>query len=127
MKVISFKIATNNKTGDIFNKPRGGSMSHRASWSKPWSSCQLQMWELAASFYCQLAAWFPDMFCNFYVMKNYKIAENSTPTKARENISTESLEFQKNLDVCWTKFKDNQTFLNKIGPKSLLINKLVTG
>jgi hypothetical protein len=38
----------------------------------------------AASFCCHVAAWFPDMFCNFYLLKNHKIAKNSTTTKARE-------------------------------------------
>jgi hypothetical protein len=38
----------------------------------------------AASFCRQVAAWFPHMFCNFYLMKNHKIANNSTTTKARE-------------------------------------------
>jgi hypothetical protein len=35
------------------------------------------------------------MFCNFYFVKNHKIGNNSTTTKAREKISTdlESLEF----------------------------------
>jgi hypothetical protein len=50
----------------------------------------------AASFCCQVAAaWFPDMFCNFYLLKNHKIAKNSTTTRAREKMSTdlESLEF----------------------------------
>jgi hypothetical protein len=32
---------------------------------------------------------FPDMFCNFYLVKSYKIAKNSTTTKAREKISTD--------------------------------------
>jgi len=52
-------------------------------------------WESPASFCHQVAAWFPDMFCNFYVVKNHKTATNSTTTKAREKISTalESLEF----------------------------------
>jgi hypothetical protein len=40
--------------------------------------------ESAASFCCQVAAWFPDMFCNFYFVKNHKIAKNSTTTKAKE-------------------------------------------
>jgi len=42
-----------------------------------------------------VAAWFPDMFCNFYLVKYCKIDKNSTNTKAREKISTylESLEF----------------------------------
>jgi hypothetical protein len=31
-----------------------------------------------------VAAWVLDMFCNFYLMKNHKIANNSTTIKARE-------------------------------------------
>jgi hypothetical protein len=31
-----------------------------------------------------VAAMFLDMFCNFYSVKNHKIAKNSTTTKARE-------------------------------------------
>jgi hypothetical protein len=53
------------------------------------------MGKSAASFCCQVAAWFPDLFCSFYFEKNHKIAKNSTTTKAIEKISTdlESLEF----------------------------------
>jgi hypothetical protein len=42
-----------------------------------------------------VAAWVSDMFCNFNLVKNPKIADNSTTTKAREKMSTdlESLEF----------------------------------
>jgi hypothetical protein len=29
------------------------------------------------------------MFCNFYSVKNHKIANNSTTAKARENLSTD--------------------------------------
>ncbi len=49
----------------------------------------------AASFYHKLAVLVPDMFCNFYFVKNHKIANNSATTGAREKISTylESLEF----------------------------------
>jgi hypothetical protein len=36
-----------------------------------------------------VAAWFPDMLCNFYLVKNHKIAQNSTTTQAREKISTD--------------------------------------
>jgi len=36
----------------------------------------------AASFGRQVAAWVPDMFCNFYLTKNHKIANNSTNTDA---------------------------------------------
>jgi hypothetical protein len=38
----------------------------------------------AVSFCRQVAAWFPDLFCNFYLVKNHQIAKNSTTTKARE-------------------------------------------
>jgi len=42
-----------------------------------------------------MAAWVPDMSCNFYLVKNHKISNNPTITKAREKISIdlESLEF----------------------------------
>jgi hypothetical protein len=40
----------------------------------------------AASFCRQVVAWFPDMFYNFYFIKDHKIAKNSTATKAREKI-----------------------------------------
>jgi hypothetical protein len=37
----------------------------------------------------------PDMFCNFYLVKNKKIAYNSATTEAKEKIRTdlESVEF----------------------------------
>jgi hypothetical protein len=39
----------------------------------------------AASFCHQVAAWFPDMFSNFYLVKNHKIAKkNTTTAKPRE-------------------------------------------
>jgi hypothetical protein len=64
----------------------------------------------AAKFCRHVAGWVSDMFCNFHLAKNHKIADNSTATKAREKISTdlESLEF---CDVFLTKFKNNQFFL----------------
>jgi hypothetical protein len=42
-----------------------------------------------------VAAWVPDVFYNFYLVKNYKKEKNSTTAKASEKISTdlESLEF----------------------------------
>ncbi len=48
-----------------------------------------------ASFYCQVSSWASDMFCNFYLVKSHKIANNSATIEAREKISTylESLEF----------------------------------
>jgi hypothetical protein len=67
----------------------------------------------AASFWPQVAAWVLDMLCNFYLMKNHKIAKNSTTTKGIGKISTdlESLEF---FNVCLTKFKNNQILLIKL-------------
>jgi hypothetical protein len=64
--------------------------------------------KFTASFCRQVAAWLPDVFCNFYLMKNHKIVKNSTTTKAKEKISTvsESLEF-KFFDVCLTRYKNN--------------------
>jgi hypothetical protein len=43
----------------------------------------------AASFCHQVAAMFLDMFCNFYLVKNHKIAKNCPTIKAREKISTD--------------------------------------
>jgi hypothetical protein len=37
----------------------------------------------AASFFDQVAAWVPGMFSNFYFVKNHKIANKSTTTKAK--------------------------------------------
>jgi hypothetical protein len=48
-----------------------------------------------AIFCRQLAAWVAAMFCAFYLVKNNKIANNSTTTIAREKMNTDlkSLEF----------------------------------
>jgi len=53
----------------------------------------------AARFCHQVAAWVPDMLCNFYLAKNHKITNNSTTIKAIEKINTdlEFLEFKKIL------------------------------
>jgi hypothetical protein len=37
----------------------------------------------AAIFCCQMATWLPHMFRNFYLVKNYKTANNSTTTEQR--------------------------------------------
>ena len=49
----------------------------------------------AVIFCCLVAAWAPDMFCDFYLVKSHKIANNSATTAAREKISKdlESVEF----------------------------------
>jgi hypothetical protein len=49
--------------------------------------------ESVASFCCQVAAFFPDMFCGFYFLKNHKIAKNSTTTKAREKIKQNDTQY----------------------------------
>jgi hypothetical protein len=38
----------------------------------------------AASFCHYVAPWVSDMFCNFYLVKNHKIANNPASTEARE-------------------------------------------
>jgi hypothetical protein len=44
-----------------------------------------------------VAAWVPDMFCNFYLVKNHKIDNNLTTTEGREKIraESESLQYKK--------------------------------
>jgi len=80
----------------------------------------------AAKLWRQLAAWVPDMFWNFYLLKIHNIADNSATTKAREKLSTEleSLEFKKILDVCLIKIENYKTLLNRMscigGCKSLI-------
>jgi hypothetical protein len=48
-----------------------------------------------------VAAWVADMFYYFYLVKNHKIANNSTNTEAREKIRTDLafLEFYNSL-IC---------------------------
>jgi hypothetical protein len=55
-----------------------------------------------------VAALFPDIFCNFYVVKNRKIAKKSTTTKAREKISTDLKSLLRFFDVCLTKLKKSK-------------------
>jgi len=43
-----------------------------------------------ARFCHQVAAWIPDMFCNFYLMKHHEIANNSATAEAEEKISARS-------------------------------------
>ncbi len=89
----------------------------------------VNQYKTAASFCHQRATLVPDMFGNFYFVKNHTIGNNSTTTKAREKISTdlESLEIQKFFDVCLTKFENNLLLLNKIGQRFILTTKLFIG
>jgi hypothetical protein len=61
----------------------------------------------------QVAAWFPDMFCNFYFVKKDKITKNSTATKASEK-NKHRFGILRIFDECLTKVKNNQILLNKI-------------
>jgi hypothetical protein len=73
-----------------------------------------------------VAAWFPDMFWNCYLVKNHKIAKNSTTTKAREKLITdlESLEFKIFFDPRLTRLKKKLNLLNKFIHRFLLTTKL---
>ncbi len=55
----------------------------------------------------QVAAWVPDKFWNFYLLKSHKIANNSATTEARENISTdlEQKNFRNFLICVWLNLK----------------------
>jgi hypothetical protein len=80
----------------------------------------------AASFCRQVATWVPDMFCNFYLVKNHKIAKKSTTTKAIEKIiaDLESLEFYNYLmHVYLLNLKTIKFYLTRF----LLTTKLFTG
>jgi hypothetical protein len=58
-----------------------------------------------------VAAWFPNMICNFYSVKKWKNANSSSTGEAREKLSKdfESVKFQENLYSCLTKLRNNQT------------------
>ncbi len=80
----------------------------------------------AASFCCQVAALVLDMFCNFYLVKNPKIANNLATTEAREKklhifgILRILEKFRRML----TKFENYQLLLNKISHRFLATTKL---
>jgi hypothetical protein len=80
----------------------------------------------AAIFCHQVAAWVPDMFCNFYFVKSHKIADNSATTEAREKISTD-LESVECFDICLTKFENYEILLDKNSHRLLLTTKLFNG
>jgi hypothetical protein len=82
----------------------------------------------AACFCHQVAAWVPDMFSNFYFMKNHNIAKTKQPLKLEKNKHSFGilgiLEF---FDIYLTNVKINQILLNKIRNRFLLTTKLFTG
>ncbi len=60
-----------------------------------------------------MAAWVSVMFCNFYIVKNHKIDNNSTTTKARGKLNTwNPYDFRKHFDIYLTKFKIIKLYLN---------------
>jgi hypothetical protein len=65
-----------------------------------------------ASFCHQVAACFPDMFSNYCIVNNHKIAKNSTTTNAIEKISTnlEYLEFKEFFKCMLDKIKKQSNF-----------------
>jgi len=60
----------------------------------------------AASFCRQVAALVPDMFCNFYLVKNHKTVNNSATTEARAKICTywNTWNFRNFFYVCLTNY-----------------------
>jgi hypothetical protein len=61
----------------------------------------------AAIFCRQVAVLVPDMFCTFYLVKKYKIANNSATTKAKENKTRFGVyRISKENYVCLTKFSN---------------------
>jgi hypothetical protein len=61
---------------------------------KQWRKIKMSISQLTnegksvVSFCRQVAASVPDMFCNLYLVKNHKIANNTATIEAREKIST---------------------------------------
>jgi hypothetical protein len=65
-----------------------------------------------------MVAWVPDMFSNFYLVKNYKIENNSTVSEARVKIRKNwVLEV---FGVSSTKLKKHQVLQNKISHQFLV-------
>ncbi len=60
-----------------------------------------------------MAAWVQDVFCNFYLVKNHKIANILTTAKARENLST-NLESLKFLMYVWLNSNTIKFYLVKL-------------
>ncbi len=54
------------------------------------------------------------MFFLFYLVKNYKIANNLNTTREKIRADLESLEFYKNFDVVWLNLKIIEFYLIKL-------------
>jgi hypothetical protein len=83
----------------------------------------------SAARFRQVATWVPDMFGNFYLVKNHKIAHNSTTTKAGEKnkYMFGILRILEMFGVCSTKFKNYEILLNEISHRYLETTKLFSG
>jgi hypothetical protein len=79
-------------------------------------------WQSAASFCHQVAAWFSDMFCNFYLVKSPEITKSQQPIK----LDKKHFRILAIFVVRLTKFKNNQILLNKISHRFLLTARLFT-
>ncbi len=76
----------------------------------------------------QVAAWFPDMFCNTYIVKNHKIANNSTTAKpGKMSTDLEFLEFKIFSDVYNIQSKNYPILLKQINHRFLVTTKLFAG
>jgi hypothetical protein len=76
----------------------------------------------------QVAAWVSYMFYNFYLMKNHKIAHNSTTTTARKTKHKFGiLKILEIFEIYFTYFKNSQILLSKISQTFLVTTKLFTG
>jgi len=85
--------------------------------------CQFLLPVSAASFCCQVAALVPNMLCNFYLVKNHKIASNSATTEAREKKHIFGILKIFVFYICLTKFRNNRILLNKISHRFLLFSE----
>jgi hypothetical protein len=74
-----------------------------------------------------VAALVTAMLCNFYIVKNHKIADSSATTEEKRSTYLESLEFKEKFDACLTKFENYQILLNKISHIFLAKTKLLSG
>jgi hypothetical protein len=74
----------------------------------------------AASFCRQMAALVPAMFCNFYLVKNHKIADNPATTEAREKTNT----YLESLDSEWKSLLHPKCFnveANMVDSKNMVL------
>jgi hypothetical protein len=67
----------------------------------------------AASFCQQVAIWVSDMFCDFYLVKSHKIANNTKTSEPREKNKRRFriLKILEIFDVSWGECENNQILL----------------